>query len=153
MRTRVICFGNPVLRDDGVGIHVAKVLRERVDEGVADFDVIESAVAGYALLDLMRDWERVILVEAVQLPDHEPGEIVDIDPNDDQLYLRLCSPREGSLPMLMTAGAKLGYAMPEHIEIFGVQGEDLRTFGEDLSPAVAAAVPRVVERVLEAARH
>lgn len=151
MKTRVICFGNPVLRDDGVGIHVAKALREVLDEEVGELDVVESAVAGYALLDLMQDWERVILVEAVKLEDHQPGDVIQLDPLDDKLYLRLCSPREGNINLVMEAGKKLGYAMPEEIVLFGVQGEDLCTFGDELTPKVAAAVSQVVDKVLEAA--
>jgi hydrogenase maturation protease len=152
MKTRVICFGNTVLRDDGVGIHVAKALREVVEQRGLELDVVESAVAGYALIDLMQDWEQVILVEAVQLEDHEPGDVVRLDPLEEKLYLRLCSPREGNLPMLMEAGAKLGYAMPREVVFFGVQGEDLCTFGEDLTPKVEEAVPKVVEEVLGAAK-
>lgn len=140
-----------MLRDDGVGIHVAKALREVLAENGEELDVVESAVAGYALLELMQDWERIILVEAVQLEEHQPGDVIKLDPLADKLYLRLCSPREGNIAMIMEAGNKLGYAMPDEIVLFGVQGEDLCTFGDDLTPKVAAAVSHVVDTVLEAA--
>ena len=149
MRTRVICFGNAIMRDDGAAIHVARELRAALEKAGADVDVVESAVAGYDLLELMQDWERVILVEAVQLADREAGALLELNPLDDETYLRLCSSREGNIPTVMAAGEKLGYSMPREILLYGIQGEDLCTFGEGLSPLVAAAVPRVVSKILE----
>ena len=42
----------------------------------------------------------------------------------------------------------MGWPMPEEIAIWAVEAEVVDEFGEGLSPAVAAAVDRVVEDVL-----
>jgi hydrogenase maturation protease len=147
-KTRVICLGNETMRDDGAAIHVARALRERVPEQEREFDIVESAVAGYDLLELMVDWERIIFVEAVKLADREAGDIVRLDPMKDAKQLRLCALREASIPEVMAVGPKLGHAMPDELVLLGLQGEDLCTFGEQLSPAVAAAVPRITDEVL-----
>lgn len=147
-KTRVICLGNETMSDDGAAIHVARALRERLPEEERGFDLIESAVAGYDLLELLDGFDRVIFVEAVKLPDHQPGDVVRLDPMKNARQLRLCSLREATIAEVMAAGRKLGHSMPVELVLLAVQGEDLCTFGEQLTPAVASAVGRAADAVL-----
>ena len=48
MRILILGVGNPVLSDDGVGIHVARMLRDR---GLPGVDVEELPASGLELLD------------------------------------------------------------------------------------------------------
>lgn len=148
MRTRVICLGNAMMSDDGVAIHVARALRKRGEAESLPFDLVESAVAGYDLLELMEGWDQVIFVEAVKLSERQPGELVRLEAMSTDLQLRACSAREASVAEIMAVGAKLGRSMPSDVRLLGVQGDDLCTFGETLSPAVAEAVPRIADAVL-----
>jgi hydrogenase maturation protease len=148
MRTRIICFGNPIMTDDGVGVHVARGLREKLAAAATDIDVVESAVAGLALLDLMAGWERVVLVDAIQLPDHKPGDVVRLDPNKGPLSLRLCSVHELDVSTVLQVGPQMGFQMPTQVVLVAVQASDLCTFGDKLSAAVQAAIPRAIEIVL-----
>lgn len=146
MKTRIICFGNDIMRDDGAALHVARALSARLEQEGIEADVVESAVAGYELIDLLRGCDRVILVESIQQEGRLPGEVIRIDGSDTQL--RLCSLREANLPVVLEAGTKLGFDMPDEITVYGIQGEDLLTFGQELTSAVAAAVPRAVDQIL-----
>jgi hydrogenase maturation protease len=148
MRTRIICFGNPIMTDDAVGIHIARGLREKLSARASDVDVVESAVAGLALLELMTGWERVVLVDAVQLPDHKPGDVVRLDPHTGPLSLRLCSVHELDVRTVLSVGPQMGYAMPSQVVMIGVQALDLCTFSDKLSTAVEVAVPGAIDRVL-----
>jgi hydrogenase maturation protease len=46
-------------------------------------------------------------------------------------------------------GHRLGLTLPDIIEILAVEAEDVMTFGETCTPAVAAAIPAVTELVLQ----
>jgi len=46
VKTLVLGLGNTILSDDGVGIHVARLIKEKLP----DIDVIEASAAGFALL-------------------------------------------------------------------------------------------------------
>ncbi len=64
-RTVIIGVGNELLRDEGVGVVVARGLRgERLPEGVT---VIEGAVAGLDLIFEMQDADRAIIVDAADM--------------------------------------------------------------------------------------
>jgi hydrogenase maturation protease len=151
MRVRIIGLGNSILRDDAVGLHVARAVRQRLEDGSlagVEVDVVEAEVGGFALMELMAGWDVVILVDAVTLEGVEPGTIVTLDPSDLGTSLRLSAPHEVDLPTALKLGQQLGHAMPRGVTIIGVQGADTHTFGEGLTAEVERAVPRAVERVV-----
>ena len=148
-KTRVIGLGNTILTDDGVGCYVAREVRARLADRLGpDLDVVETEVAGLTMMELMTDWERVILVDAIQFNDTEPGTVVQIDPMDLRTSLRLRSVHDIDLPTVLQMGPMYGFSMPDEVIIFGIQGEDTLTLGEKLTPTIAAVMPDVVERVL-----
>ncbi len=148
MKRRIIGLGNPILTDDGVGIYAARRLRPLLEIIAPDVDVIEAEVGGFDLLELLVGFDDVVLVDAVQFDGVEPGTLLEIDPADLRTSLRLRSVHEIDLPTVMALGEKLGYAMPKSLKILAIQGKDLLTLGERLTPVVAAALPVVVDRVL-----
>ena len=148
MGTRLIGLGNAILRDDAVGLHVVREAARRLPPD-ADVEVLELEVGGFALMEAMTGCHAVVLVDATELPGVPPGTVQRIGLDELGLSLRLASPHEVDLAGALAVGRELGYAMPEQVVIIGVQGEELRTFGEELSAVVAAAVPAAVARVLE----
>ena len=60
----VLCVGNPLMGDDGVGVELAKRLQKR-DYGPL-VHVEEGGTLGMTLLPLLEDADTVILVDAVK---------------------------------------------------------------------------------------
>ncbi len=149
MKTRIIGLGNTILSDDGVGIYAVREVARRLPACAGAVDIVETEMAGFALLDLMSGWERVILVDSIQFDDLAPGTVVRIDPADLRTSLRLRSVHEIDLPTALGLGRRLGLPMPREIVIIAIQAEDPRTFGETLTPSVAGGMDRVVGLVLE----
>jgi hydrogenase maturation protease len=144
-QTLVLGMGNPILSDDGVGLHVAQLLRaSTLPDGV---DVCESEVAGLRLLELLRGYERVIIVDAL-MSGRDPGEIVRYEERDFTGGHRYSSAHSIGLHTALELGRTLGYEMPAEVMVFAIEAVDVETFGEQLSPPVAAAAERVVELVL-----
>ena len=56
-----------------------------------------------------------------------------------------------NLPTALALGRQAGLHLPEdrNILLVGIEAEDVLNFGESCTPAVAAAVPRAVEEVLQ----
>lgn len=125
---------------------VARRLRESGREEAAD--IIESEVAGFALMELMAGWERVILVDSIQFEGVAPGSVVRLDPQDLHTSLRIRSVHEIDLPTVLELGGQLGLDMPQDITIFGIQAEDACTFGKRLTTAVAKGLATATEMVL-----
>ncbi len=141
----VIGLGNSILSDDAIGLHVAEQVRLR---GPAGVEVVQSETAGYALLELMTGYERVILVDAIMFRDVEPATIVRIEPTDLRTSLRIRSVHEIDLMAVLTLGRALEIPMPSEVVVFGIQAADARTFSMTLTPALEAVVPIAATTIL-----
>ncbi len=150
METLVIGLGNPILTDDAVGILVARAVQAALPDSVA-VDVIELSVGGLALMEAMIGYQRVFVIDAYWTPTGQPGEIVEFYVDALDATLNTASAHDVNLMTALELGRDLGAMLPanKHIHIIGVQAQEVLTFGETLTPSVAAAIPKVTERILE----
>ncbi|MGA9597239.1 MAG: hydrogenase maturation protease, partial [Acidimicrobiia bacterium] len=70
-RVRVLCLGNDLIADDGIGITAAELIRRRLP-GVA---VVEEAMSGLYLIEDVIGVDRLIVVDAVITGEAPPGTI------------------------------------------------------------------------------
>jgi len=154
LKTRIIGLGNSILSDDGVGIYAAREVRRRLAEAgrSADADIVESEVAGFALMELMAGWEKIILLDSIQFEGLQPGTVIRIEPEDLHTSLRLRSVHDIDLPTAVELGRRMGLDMPARLTIFGIQAQDALTLGESLTEAAERGLKETVELVLQEIR-
>ena len=142
-------LGNPILTDDGVGIHVVRALRARTLPPGVFF--AEAGIGGLRLLEEIAGYERVILVDAILTPGGRPGEISLLEPRDLRTSLHSGSAHDLSFTAALELGRELGMDIPEdpHIKIVAIQAEDVQTLGEKMTPAVEASILGAVDAVLD----
>jgi hydrogenase maturation protease len=144
-RTLVLGMGNPILSDDGFGLVVIEKLQE---QGLPDnVCVTGSEVAGLRLLELMRDHDKVVIVDALCSGSRSPGDIVRFSGDDFKGGYRYASAHSLGIRTVLELGEKLGYDMPSEVVAYAVEAADVETFCEELSPPVAAAVDEVLDLV------
>lgn len=143
-KTLIIGVGNPILKDDGVGIHAVRQLRNRITN--ADF--LEESLSGLELIDWFRGYERVVIVDAIKTAGGIPGTIYRLTPEDIPTLHGL-SPHDADFRTALEYGRRFFGNMPK-IEIFGVEVENVTEYGEDLTPAVAQSVPLLIETITTA---
>jgi len=145
-RTVVIGVGNLLLRDEGVGIHAVRELQKRsLPPGV---EVIDGGVAGIRLLDWFSEAQKLLLIDAAEMG-LEPGAVARFTPEDVRFQsgdLKL-STHDVALPEVL-AIARAVNQCPSEVIILGIQPKEI-SWGTELTPEVRAAVPKVVELVLE----
>jgi hydrogenase maturation protease len=147
VKTLVLGVGNPILSDDGVGIHVARELRTR---GLPDVQVEELAASGLELLDLVLGFDKVIIVDAIQTASGSPGQIRILDEKDFEKSVHGSSPHGINIATALALGRKIvPEKMPKTVVFIAVEAEDLVNVKEQLTPKVQAALPKIVERVEE----
>jgi hydrogenase maturation protease len=144
----VIGLGNEIAGDDGVGIEVASLLRQRFHRR-SDLEIVSLSWAGFALLDVLHDRHRAAIIDCLITGNHPPGAIVRIDESDLGGSIRLNSFHDINYPTALALGRHLGWKMPASIAIWGIEAASADTFTEELSAPVAAAVPRVADQVAE----
>lgn len=147
MKTLILGLGNPILRDDSIGLRVVRALAEEnpVDPSIV---IDEDYWGGLRLMENMIGYDQVIIVDAIQTG-AEPGTIHRLAPGDLPTQ-RSASAHDVNLPTALVFGRQAGAALPpdHNILLIGVEVDDVQTFGEDLTPKVEEALPRVVDAIL-----
>ena len=152
----IIGLGNPLLADDGVGWRVVEALADRLglEIGARDpgacIELDRMALGGLTLMERLVGYRRAILVDAVA-GGGEPAGTVSVRPVADLergAAAHLDSSHDAPLSAALDAGRGLGAQLPSEIIVVGIEAARVDTFDERLSPAVAAAVPDAVTRVL-----
>jgi hydrogenase maturation protease len=146
----VVGVGNPLRGDDGVGLEVARRLRERAGAGVT---VRELEGEGIALLDLWEGARAVLLIDSVR-SGAPPGTIHRVEATERPLPAEL---RSSTSTHAVGVGDAIELAralgrLPSPLVVYGVEGDRFET-GAALSPDVAAAVDRLADALLREARE
>jgi hydrogenase maturation protease len=155
MHTRIIGLGNSILTDDGVGIYAAREVGRRLaaTRFGAEIDIVESEVAGFALMELMTGWKKIILIDSIQFDGVCPGTVIRIEPEDLRTSLRLRSVHDIDLPTTLELGRRLGLPMPDKLTVFGIQAQDALTFGESITDAAERGMREAVDLVVNEVRY
>jgi hydrogenase maturation protease len=144
MATLILGLGNTIMSDDGVGPKVIEKLQQEVDlpDGVT---LLDGGTLGLDLLPYLEEVRRLILVDAVEIG-QPAGSCVRLSGDDVPMALenKLSAHQMGMKDLL--AVARLMGHLPDEIILIGVQPACLQ-MDTELTPSVAAALPRLVAMV------
>jgi hydrogenase maturation protease len=144
--TLILCLGNPLLGDEGIGVRVAEELKGlELPDGVS---VVEGGTAGLRLISLMEGYQRVIIVDAADMG-RPPGHVVRFTPSEVRfktVEAPLSLHQIGLVEALALADAL--EVTPGELVIIGVQPGRVEMSGE-LSPEVEGAIPQIIRIVLD----
>jgi len=146
MRTLILGLGNSILTDDAVGLCIAAELKRRINR--PDVTVMDTESGGINLLDLLVGFDRVIIIDAVQMDKVEAGQIFRLTPDSLANARHMKSTHGINFTGLIDLGKKMGLDLPEEISIFAIGVEDVETFSEQCTPGVKKAIPLCVEEVV-----
>jgi hydrogenase maturation protease len=147
----VLGLGNDILTDDAVGLHVVAAVRRALTH-LPLVEVKATTEMGLALLDEIAGREGVIIVDSVQTGRFPTGHIHDLG-LEDLPTLLTTSPHFLGVRETLALGAMVGLEMPENVRLVAVEVADPFTLGQEMTPAVAAAVPVATELVARRARE
>jgi hydrogenase maturation protease len=166
----VLCLGNELIADDGLGVVAARSLFGRLAlagtpvapgpsldpavtvrafelPGVGPVEVVETALTGMYLLETVVGASRLIVIDSVVTGAIDPGTVLELTEGD------LAGPRGGSphyigLLEILDLARALGLDVPADVVIVAVEAGDYRTVGGEMTGPMGAAVDVVVERAM-----
>jgi len=140
----VLCVGNYLMGDEGVGVHFAQLLeREKLPKGIT---VIDGGSGGFKLLEYLNEESVVVMIDAT-LDGRDPGTIRMIQPRFASDFPKAMSTHEIGLKDLVESSILLG-KLPE-IYLFTVSIRDIQPLSIELSKEIQDCLPILRERVLE----
>lgn len=140
MKTLILCLGNGLLGDDGIGILAAGELKNELG-GRAD--IIATGLHGAALLDIPLGHRKVIVIDAIYMTGFPPGSVIEL--NLDELRTVMSpSPHYTGLPELILLAEQMQLDFPEEIKIFAVEVDNPYTVGKEMSSPVVRSLGKLI---------
>ncbi|MHC4645814.1 MAG: hydrogenase maturation protease [Planctomycetota bacterium] len=153
-RILVLGLGNLLLRDEGIGVHIAGELQkmelpanvEVIDGGTAGMDILLSQEPNYRLvvIDAMTAGKKPGTIYRIRLKPDEMDRLTDVFSQAEQPKISL---HQVGLIDALTVAHKTGCA-PDEIVIIGVEPMMMDT-GLELTENIKQRIPQIVNTVLE----
>jgi hydrogenase maturation protease len=138
-------LGNDLLSDDAIGLRIVTEVRPRV-AALPNVTVLGSTQMGLALLDLVLGFDELLIVDAIQTGNAEPGDVHELELGALRTIPTIM-PHFLGVGEMLALGRELGLAVPRRTRIFAVEVADPFTMGTHLTPPVEAALPSIVNRL------
>jgi len=145
-RILVMGVGNPLMRDDGIGPRVIEFLRSSFSFP-DNVEVVDAGSMSFMILDLFRDIDQLIIIDAIQGTEHPAGTVLILTPEEIAPNQVKHSLHDTRLVDILQAAELMGHT-PQTVAI-GVQIEAIEDWVLELSPACDAAVPIAAAAVLD----
>lgn len=143
-KTLIIGIGNPFRRDDAVGLVVASRLRSQVNDSLM---VIEQSGEGASLMEAWKDTDRVMIIDAVR-SGAAAGTLHRFDAREQSAPVNFFNYSTHAFSLAEAIEmARILNRLPEHLTVYGIEGEDFTT-GTGLTPAVEQAACEVEVKIL-----
>jgi hydrogenase maturation protease len=141
-RCLLLALGNDILKDEGVGLAAARLLRAEFQEAV---DIVEAPGAGLALLELLEGYDQALLLDAVFTGYAPPGTVLEFCREDFQKATAPAAHYVG-LPEILRQAESLGLAFPRELRVLALEVENPFKFHQGMSPSTRGALPDYVDR-------
>jgi len=146
--TVILGIGNPLMSDDGVGIHAVRDILANPSR-TPGARCLDGGTLGYLLVGHIKQVDDLIVIDAAQLGDR-PGTVCVFENEEMDAFLGSHPNRsvhEVGLGDLMTMSALSGH-LPKRRALIAVQPMDT-DWGTELSPPLMESLPVVCEKAAE----
>jgi len=145
-KTVVLGTGNELFKDEGVGVHVARILQTKLPPSSSDVEVIDGGTSP-DIWSLIDGADKLIIVDAVR-GGCEPGTIYRFTPQQIVAETGIITSVHQmgileNLSLIELVGSKPGETI-----IIGVEPSELEP-GLELSPELQKRMPKIIQTVLE----
>lgn len=142
----VMGVGNPLMADEGVGPRIVEFLRAGY-EFPPSVEVEDAGTMGYMIIDLLRERERVLILDAIKDTGFDPGVVLQLSPEEIAPNTVLHSMHDLRVIDVLQTADLMGVS-PE-VTCIGVQIDSIEQWVTELSEPVEAAIPMAAAVALE----
>ena len=141
----VIGLGNPLLSDEGIGVHLIRKLSEHQDK-FPSVEFIDAGTGGMNVLHLIANRKKAVIIDCVKMG-KKPGTIKQFEPADVQTTKKMThfSLHEADILRIIELSRQLGEC-PNQIAIFGIEPESLES-GQNLSKTLTDKIVLYIDTI------
>ena len=142
----VIGLGSPIMTDDAIGLEVVDEIEKM---NIPDVETRQEAVGGLDIIPILWGYKHVVIVDAIQTGQYEPGTIMFFNPEDFNETIGDASAHDINLATAMRIGREMEpEMMPDEVAFIAIEAEDIGTVNEGMTPKLIEAKPSAVKAAL-----
>jgi hydrogenase maturation protease len=147
-KTLVLCLGNVLMGDEGVGVHVARALETHALP--AGVECLDGGTGGFVLLGPLESAERTILVDAAA-DGNPPGAVTRTTPRFSRDYPPTLTAHDVGVKDLLDVFYMRGGS--PHVVLYAIAIDPRQPLSMELSAVAARAAEETVQLILEELRE
>jgi len=141
----ILGIGNEILTDDGIGPKLVQDLdKSRLPAHVT---YQYASLGGLELLDIIRDFDTVLFIDAIKSGKMATGSIHCFTPDDFKETLHLSNLHDINFLTALELGKQTGMKIPSSITIIAIEIEEDRVFSYSFSPVIRKQYPEILYKV------
>jgi len=144
-KTLVFGIGNEIITDDAIGPKLTKRLQANLNKPDIDFET--AFVGGLDILEYIKDYEKVIFIDAIKTKDGVPGDVYLFSTDDFKETLHLSNIHDISFLTALELGKELGYKMPADITIIAIEIKEDLVYSNDFTPEVQSRYDEIYNEI------
>jgi hydrogenase maturation protease len=143
----VLGLGNEILMDDGIGPKLTMELEKMLKNPGISYET--AAVGGMELIEMIRDYNHVIIIDAIKTQNGVPGSVYYLTPSSFKETLHISNLHDISFLTALRMANRIGIKIPHKIDIIAIEIIEDRVFGEEFTFLVQQRYHKVKSEVVE----
>jgi len=131
--------------DDGIGPKLIDMIQEQNPQKNVDYKKV--FLGGLDILDLIRDYQKVIFIDAIKTRNGIPGTVYYFTHEDFMETHHLSNFHDSSFLNTIKLGKKLGLSLPDEIHIIAIEIVNDMFFGKSFSPEITKEIDTISQKV------
>jgi hydrogenase maturation protease len=146
-RILILGLGNDILTDDAIGPKLVKRLEH--DFTGKEYRFLSAAVGGLEIMELIKDFDQAIIIDAIKTEKGNPGDIYHLTPDNFRETLHVSSFHDVSFLAALKLAGQMDIKLPDKIDIIAIEIVEDLVFSNELSPALQKRYEEIYQQVSE----
>jgi len=141
----ILGLGNDILMDDGIGPKLVWHLEKVFPNPRITFDT--AAVGGMELIEMIRDYKQVVIIDAIKTLNGIPGSVYYLSPSNFKETLHISHIHDISFLTALKFAKELKIPITEKIKIIAVEIIEDLTFGDCFTPELHEKYEEIIQEI------
>ncbi|MGB8491323.1 MAG: hydrogenase maturation protease [Bacteroidales bacterium] len=150
-KTLILGLGNEILSDDKIGPVLIHDLSQRIN--LANVWFTTAASGGLEIMELIKDYEKVVFIDAIHTRDGKPGDVYYFEPADFRETSHLSSLHDIDFLTAIRLGNLLEINLPVDLHFIAIEIIEDREFSEEFTQPLKEKYQEILEQITEKINH
>jgi hydrogenase maturation protease len=141
----ILGLGSDVLMDFGIGTVLMWHLEKTLSDARIKFET--NLVGGMDIIELIRDYEKVIILDAIKTPEGITGTVYGFNKDNFKETLHLSVSHDITFQTALELAKKLSIKITDKLTIIAIEVEECYTLGDHFSHLVQAKYEEIKKEV------